>query len=234
MSRAPDALAVAGLQGFTSIDYPGRLAAVVFLQGCPWRCGYCHNPHLQPKGRGAGPSWSALRPWLHSRAGLLDAVVFSGGEPTLDPALPAALAEVRSLGFLTGLHSAGMAPRQLATLLPLLDWVGLDVKASLQQPATHAALTGRRGAHRAVRASLELLRASRIDWECRSTVDPRWHSDQALLDLVQELQELGVPRHALQAVRGVTAAGAAERLAHWAGAEFQARLRALRPDLLWR
>jgi pyruvate formate lyase activating enzyme len=87
-----DRLAVAGLQAFSTLDYPGQLAAVVFLQGCPWRCGYCHNPHLQARGAGTGPRWAALREWFARRLGRLDAVVFSGGEPSLDPALPAALA----------------------------------------------------------------------------------------------------------------------------------------------
>ena len=131
-SAAAEALVVGGLQPFTTIDYPGALAAVVFVQGCPWRCGYCHNPQLQPRvkpAEAAGPGWAALRPWLARRVGLIDAVVFSGGEPTLDPALPAAMAEVRAIGLKVGLHTAGIYPQRLAAALPLADWVGLDLKA---------------------------------------------------------------------------------------------------------
>ena len=129
--RAARSLQVGGLTPFTSIDYPGQLAAVVFVQGCPWRCGYCHNPHLQPRGQPAGPRWGEVLAFLRQRAGLLDAVVFSGGEPTLDPALPQAIAEVRALGFKVGLHSAGIYPQRLQAVLPLVDWVGLDIKAPL-------------------------------------------------------------------------------------------------------
>ena len=77
-----NALRVGGFVPFTSADYPGALAAVVFCQGCPWRCGYCHNPHLMPARGDAGRDFDGILDWLESRRGLLDAVVFSGGEPT--------------------------------------------------------------------------------------------------------------------------------------------------------
>ncbi|MBE0549820.1 MAG: anaerobic ribonucleoside-triphosphate reductase activating protein, partial [Rubrivivax sp.] len=60
-------LQLGGLTPFTSIDYPGRLSAVVFVQGCPWRCGYCHNPHLQPRGQPAGPRWGEVLDFLRRR-----------------------------------------------------------------------------------------------------------------------------------------------------------------------
>ncbi|MBI3069525.1 MAG: 4Fe-4S cluster-binding domain-containing protein, partial [Betaproteobacteria bacterium] len=78
---ARERLRVGGLVPLTTTDYPGRLAAVVFCQGCPWRCGYCHNPHLLPARRTAPIAWHAVRDFLERRRGLLDAVVFSGGEP---------------------------------------------------------------------------------------------------------------------------------------------------------
>ncbi len=124
MTAARAALRVGGVQRFTSIDYPGALAAVVFVQGCPWRCVYCHNPQLQSRQvpqPAPAPAWPDLLAWLGCRRGLLDAVVFSGGEPTADPALPQAVDEVRALGFRVGLHTAGMLPRRLRTLLPRLD-----------------------------------------------------------------------------------------------------------------
>ena len=80
-------LVIGGFVSFTATDYPGKLAAVVFCQGCPWRCGYCHNPHLQERTRDSPLSWSALLTGLERRVGLLDAVVFCGGEATMDPAL---------------------------------------------------------------------------------------------------------------------------------------------------
>ncbi|MBP8264734.1 MAG: anaerobic ribonucleoside-triphosphate reductase activating protein, partial [Pseudomonas sp.] len=101
------ALRVGGFVPLTTLDYPGRLACVLFCQGCAWRCRYCHNPGLiVPRGKDEKP-WPEVLDFLRRRQGLLEAVVFSGGEPTLQAALPAAIAEVRELGFKIGLHTAG-------------------------------------------------------------------------------------------------------------------------------
>lgn len=203
-------LQVGGLTPFTTIDYPGRLAAVVFVQGCPWRCGYCHNPHLQPRGTGAGPRWSEILAFLRRRAGLLDAVVFSGGEPTLDPALPRAIAEVRALGFEVGLHSAGIYPQRLQAVLPLVDWVGLDIKAPLDADTRHAGVSGVRGSAAPVRRSLAALlqhaRASGLPFECRTTAHPALLDDAALRAVADDMAAAGVTHWVLQIFRtqGVT------------------------------
>jgi pyruvate formate lyase activating enzyme len=195
------ALRIGGLQRFTTIDYPGALAAVVFVQGCAWRCSYCHNPHLQRRGSPAEAlHWTAVRAWLTGRRGLLDAVVFSGGEPTLDAALPAALDEVRTMGFRTGLHTAGMAPRRLQALLPQLDWVGLDIKAPLLDGGgRHDRITGVRGAAGAVVRSLELLMRAGVALQLRTTVHPRWLSAEEVQAIRDELSQLGAPDAVLQA-----------------------------------
>ena len=132
---------VAGMTPLTTIDFPGRLAAVLFLQGCPWRCSYCHNPELLPARGAGGLDWDAVQDFLGRRRGLLDGVVFSGGEPTSQARLPDAIARVKAIGFQVGLHTGGMYPARLQRLLPLLDWVGLDIKGPA---AHHDAITGRR------------------------------------------------------------------------------------------
>ena len=152
-------LRVGGLARCSATDYPGKLAAVVFCQGCAWRCGYCHNPELR-SARGAREiPWGDVRAFLEKRRGLLDAVVFSGGEPTQQPGLAAAMREAKAMGFLVGLHTAGIVPRRLAEVLPLVDWVAMDAKAPL---ADHARVTGMRGSARRAKQSLELLLASGV------------------------------------------------------------------------
>ena len=126
----------------TTIDFPGRLSAVVFCRGCPWRCGYCHNPELQIRSRETGKRWTDLLDLLHRRRGLLDGVVFSGGEPTLQTGLVEAVRTVKTMGYQVGLHTAGPYPDRLARLLPSLDWVGMDIKAPEGRPVV-AANTGR-------------------------------------------------------------------------------------------
>lgn len=188
-------LAVGGLTPFTTIDFPGHLAAVVFCQGCPWRCSYCHNPHLLPRGEGATP-WPKVLGWLKTRRGLLDGVVFSGGEPLLQRALPAALAEVRALGLATALHTAGAYPQRLAAVLPLLDWVGFDVKAPF---AEYAPIVGSDVGSTA-RAALELLIASGVAHEIRCTVPPQLDA-AALGRMGEDLAGLGAAHFTHQVCR---------------------------------
>ena len=191
-------LRVGGLTPLTTIDFPGRLAAVVFLQGCPWRCSYCQNPGLMAAGAPAEMSWDQVRAFLRRRRGLLDAVVFSGGEPTLQAELPDALREARELGFEVGLHSAGMYPGRLAALLPLLDWIGLDIKGP---PQEHDAVAGVAGGGAKARASLDEVLRSGIAYECRTTWHAGLFSLDRLLALARELAGLGVTHWTVQGCR---------------------------------
>jgi pyruvate formate lyase activating enzyme len=194
-------LRVGGLTPLTTIDYPGELAAVVFCQGCPWRCDYCHNEHLwAPHGDNEVP-WVDVLAFLARRRSLLDAVVFSGGEPTLQSALPAAIAEVRSLGFRIGLHTAGPYPQRLARVLPLVDWVGLDIKADRED---YPALTGLPRSGEQAWRSLALLLASGVPHEVRVTVDDRHLPAHRVDDLLGRLRDAGVEHVALQPCRDAT------------------------------
>lgn len=134
-----DSLAIAGLVPLSTVDWPGKLAAVVFLQGCPLACPYCQNEAiLDPKAPGAVP-WSQVEALLARRAGLLDGVVLTGGEALRQAGVVDAARRVREMGFGVGLHTAGAYPRALAKILPHTDWVGIDVKA---MPDDYAAATG--------------------------------------------------------------------------------------------
>jgi pyruvate formate lyase activating enzyme len=199
LPSGPERLRIGGLTRWTGIDLPGRLAAVVFLQGCPWRCGYCHNPELLDASAEGALSWAEVREFLERRRGLLDGVVFSGGEPTLQAGLGDALDAVRALGFQAALHTGGMYPERLAELLPRLDWVGLDIKGPWERID---AITQSRGSAQRVQASLRHLLASGVPFECRTT----WHEGLFGLDelhaLSLELAGLGVTHWALQPARG--------------------------------
>lgn len=134
-----DSLAIAGLVPLSTVDWPGKLAAVVFLQGCPLACPYCQNEAiLDPKVPGAVP-WSQVEALLARRVGLLDGVVLTGGEALRQAGVVDAARRVREMGFGVGLHTAGAYPRALAKILPHTDWVGIDVKA---MPDDYAAATG--------------------------------------------------------------------------------------------
>ena len=198
MTRPAPHLRVGGYTPITTIDYPGRLAAVIFCQGCPWRCGYCHNPHLLPRKGGDEVPWQQIQAFLERRRGLLEAVVFSGGEPTVQKGLEAAMRSVRAMGFRLALHTAGPDPRRLARILPLLDWVALDVKAPFADYAriTSVASSGRQ----ARQSALEVLRWGGAH-EMRTTVHPSQWTADALWALARELSQLGVRHYALQRFR---------------------------------
>lgn len=183
---------------FTATDYPEALAAVVFCQGCPWQCTYCHNPHLRPARGEAEHDFAAILAQLAGRRGLLDAVVFSGGEPTAQAALDDAIDHVRALGFAVGLHTGGAYPRRLAQVLPRVNWVGLDVKAPAAQYAT---VTGVPGSGRAALASLDLVLAAGVGYEVRTTIHPDVTPPDAVERLARELAARGIARWILQPFR---------------------------------
>jgi len=186
---------VGGLTPLTTVDYPGELAAVLFLQGCPWRCGYCHNPELVARHSHSALAWPRVIEFLERRRGLLDAVVFSGGEPTLQSGLGEALRQVRSLGFRTGLHTAGIYPDRLREVLPLLDWVGMDIKSSRAQ---YDSITGVPGSGQRAWASAALLLDSGLECEFRTTLHPDLLNPEQLSKLADELGEIGVDSLVLQ------------------------------------
>ena len=195
----PDDLQIAGLVPMSTVDWPGKFAASLFLQGCPWACPYCHNSAIiDPRIPGV-VAWSALEDLLARRRGLLDGVVFSGGEATRQIALGAAMARVRELGFGVGLHTAGPYPRRLADLLGagLVDWVGIDIKATREH---YEAVAGRAGAGERAWESLGIVLAHpEVDHEVRLTVYPDGPGDG--LEVATIAREMGVRSFALQQAR---------------------------------
>jgi len=196
--RPARTLKIGGVVPFTTTDFPGKLAAVLFLQGCPWRCGYCHNPHLRDARARGDRDWAQTLQWIERRRGLLDAVVFSGGEPTSQPMLASAMRTVREMGFAIGLHSSGAYPRRLAEVLPEIDWIGLDLKA----PASdYPLVTNVLGSGASAYASLEAVLASGVRYEIRTTVHPALTSHESLEEVAGELKARGVTEWVLQPFR---------------------------------
>jgi pyruvate formate lyase activating enzyme len=191
-------LRIGGLTPLSTSDWPGMLAAVVFCQGCPWRCGYCHNPDLIPARDDREIPWEDVLAFLRRRQGLLDSVVFSGGEPTVQADLLDAMREVRALGFKIGLHTGGAYPQHLAAVLPLVDWVGFDVKAPF---ADYPRITGAAGSGERALTSLQQVLASGVDHEFRTTVHPALLTDAELVSLACDLAARGVKHYVIQGFR---------------------------------
>ena len=189
------AVQIGGLVSFTTIDYPGKLAAVLFLVGCPLRCAYCSNPHLLTPHDGEYDPDRVLE-WLKSRIGKLEAVVFSGGEALMqgDIAIDY-MRRVRELGFKIGLHTNGFYPETLRRASDVIDWIGLDFKATREH---YPDLTGQHIAYDNMIKSLDIWRATGKDFEVRITCDPRFISKSDLIEIAEILHTRGVANIAIQ------------------------------------
>lgn len=193
-------LPIGGVTPFSTIDYPSYLSYVIYTQGCPWRCRYCHNPHFlgKPSLSPPPPSFSQVLHELESRVGFLDAVVFSGGEPSLHPSLLPSLQKVKSLGYKVGLHTSGFSPSLLSPLLPHLDWVGFDIKTL---PSLYPSLTGVASSGDPSWTSLLLLLSSNISYEVRITLHSSFLPSPSLPFLLSSLLDVGVSNIYLQKCR---------------------------------
>ncbi|MBN1901036.1 anaerobic ribonucleoside-triphosphate reductase activating protein [Candidatus Sumerlaeota bacterium] len=195
----PD-IKVGGLTRLSSIDFPGHLSAVIFTQGCPWRCGYCHNAPLLDPHQDAVYQWEEILSFLKGRKGLLDGVVFSGGEPTLWLSLADCMRQLRQMGFRVALHTNGAYPERFAQIIreKLVDWVGMDIKASFDD---YERITAIPGSGIPVRKSLQILLESSIPMELRTTLHPLLHSPQDIERLAKELALRGASHLILQKCR---------------------------------
>ena len=169
-------MTLAGFVPLSLCDYPGRVASVLFTQGCNFRCPWCHNPHLvpaEPHGGTAACDAETVIDALASRRTRVDGVVVTGGEPTLHAGLPAFLRRLHALGLRIKLDTNGSRPAVLRALFAerLLDYVAMDVKAPWTR---YASLTGTPACDiAALRASVALIAGSGVAHQFRTTrVDP--------------------------------------------------------------
>jgi len=176
---------IAGFQKMTLLDYPDKIAALVFTQGCNFFCGYCHNPEMIPKKR-VLPYSPELEPqailnFLKKRVGLLDGVVISGGEPTMQTDLVDFIGEIKALGFLVKLDTNGSNPGILKKLLKakLLDYIAMDIKHSQDK---YKKLT-KVDFNKQIKESIKIIMNSGIDYEFRSTILPFYHSEADIEDM---------------------------------------------------
>ena len=193
---------IGGIEKFSIVDFPNQMAAVVFMQGCPWRCPFCHNAHLQDVNAETNIAWHKFIDFLKQRKGVLDAVVFSGGEPLVQQGLKDAIEEVKNLGYKIGLHTGGYLPQHFKSVLDLVDWVGFDIKAPLEDKK-YKEITGGIADVDKVKESLQILCDSKKDFECRTTCDPRFLSIDDIYTIADTLKAMGVKEYYLQKYRPI-------------------------------
>ena len=188
-------LQIGGLVSFTTIDYPGKLAAVLFLKGCPLNCEYCSNSHLIRVEEGEYDP-SKVFDWIKARAGKLEAIVFSGGEALMQSdATIDYMKRVKELGFAIGLHTNGFYPDLLKKVSDIVDWVGLDFKATREH---YKDLTKIDIAYDRMIESLKYWVSTGRGMEVRTTCDPRFVSKEDLLEIAKIASGFGVKNFAVQ------------------------------------
>jgi pyruvate formate lyase activating enzyme len=156
-----------GLQKTSLIDFPDRIATVLFAPGCNLRCPFCHNWRLVLEPRGPFLAEKSALEILESRKRQVDAVVITGGEPTMQTDLPKFLTELKERGFHIKLDTNGFFPNMLEKSLPYVDYVALDVKTSLEK-------YHRLGANDASNflGTMNMLKQGPVDYEFRTTAVP--------------------------------------------------------------
>jgi pyruvate formate lyase activating enzyme len=229
---------IAGYEPLTLIDYPDHLATIVFTPGCALRCPYCHNPELispqiptrrdagqapKTKPADAGQAASALDyftknreqeffEFLGQRRGILDGVVITGGEPTLQPDLVDFIRHVKDMGFLVKLDTNGIFPDIVEKILEtkLVDYWAMDIKHAPEKyhlavglPAEALAKEGRLPLER-FQQSVKLLMSSGVPYEFRTTVVPSIHTPEDFLAIGEWIR--GARAYYLQAYRPIKVA----------------------------
>ncbi|MBA4422726.1 MAG: anaerobic ribonucleoside-triphosphate reductase activating protein [Syntrophus sp. (in: bacteria)] len=161
---------IGGLQRVSLNDYPGKICATVFTQGCNFRCPYCHNPELVDPGQYVPviPEEEVLS-FLDNRRGRLEAVTMSGGEPTLQNDLGKFLGELKNMGYLVKVDTNGSNPDVLSTLIDkrLVDYIAMDIKGPLKR---YRQIVSVKVDASRIRKSIQLITTSGIEHEFRTTV----------------------------------------------------------------
>ena len=197
---------IGGFQKLSLVDYPGKISCIVFTIGCNLRCGYCYVPQLVlperirdlkevPEGE--------IFSFLERNKGLNDAVVVTGGEPTIHRELPSFMERIKRMGFLVALETNGTNPDMLEGLIEerLVDYVEMDVKTALEfekyQEITGGVLTEEMFEN--IKESIKVLLRSEVDYEFRTTLVKEYHSVEDILEICRALK--GAKAYYLQNLR---------------------------------
>lgn len=187
---------IGGLQKVSLIDYPGLICATIFLQGCNFKCSYCHNPELvDSKLFQPCIKEKEVLDFLNTRKGKLDAVVITGGEPTVQDDLAPFIKNIKKMGFAVKLDTNGSQPQVIKTFLAekLLDFIAMDIKAPLEK---YKEIVKTQVNPDSIKESIRLILKSKIPHEFRTTVVESQLEENDILQIGKLIP--GANRYALQ------------------------------------
>lgn len=183
---------IGAIQKFSMIDYPGKLSAIIFTQGCNFRCPYCHNPELVSSELFQEPlTEEEIFQFLETRKNKLDAVCITGGEPTMHLDLPTFIAKIKAMGFLVKLDTNGTNPQMLEELIAaeLVDYLAMDIKAPLN---SYSNVTKTEVDISVIKESIQIIEKSNVEYEFRTTIISTLHSEE---DIIEMAKSLGKAKH---------------------------------------
>ena len=181
---------ITGLQKMTLLDFPGRIACTVFLQGCNFRCPFCHNSDLLDFAPEGEIPVEELLSFLKKRRGMLDGVCITGGEPTVQRDLPELLRAIKALGYPVKLDTNGSNPAMLKALVAegLVDYVAMDIKNSREKYCLTAGAPGL--SMDKIEESMAFLLSGAVDYEFRTTVVRELHDEKDFQNMARWILSL--------------------------------------------
>lgn len=188
-------MTISGIEKLTTIDFPGRVACVVFTPGCQFRCPYCYNPEFVIPEQIHRLKPSFIKPdvffnFLENRKGLLDGVSITGGEPTIHQGLEDFIKKVKAMGFEVKLDTNGTNPKIVASLLEkkLLDYIAMDIK-HVWDKYEKAIGVSNKSFIDSCKETFQLIQQSEIEHEFRTTLFPQEHTEEDIVNIAEQLQD---------------------------------------------
>lgn len=180
---------ITGFQKLSLVDYPERPCAIIFTQGCVFRCGYCHNPDLIPLKKEGRYTVDEIMEKLDRSRAMVDAVCITGGEPTIHQGLLACIERLKERGFFVKLDTNGIRPSLVSELISraLIDYIAMDIKAPWEKYTN--VIGGDRGVLvEACQKTFDIIQSSNVDHEFRTTIHPSVHTKDDILTIAGYLK----------------------------------------------
>lgn len=177
---------IAGIQKLTLIDYPDKIACTIFLHGCNFQCGFCHNPELVIGQVEESLTETEVLSFLSKRRKYLDGVCITGGEPLLNLKKDF-LKQIKEMGYLIKLDTNGSLPDRLKEVLNLIDFVAMDIKSSKDK---YNWVTNSGVEIDSIEESIKLIAESGLDYEFRTTIVEDIHNSDEVVKICEWLNEI--------------------------------------------
>lgn len=189
---------ISGFQKTTLLDYPGKVACTVFLNGCNFRCPFCHNADLViPESETGIFTENEIFEYLKKRKGILDGVCITGGEPLLNKEISEFMKRIKEMGLLVKLDTNGSFPERLEEIIRagIVDYVAMDIKNSFEKYSETSGLSNKDLTN--IKRSIDLIMEGKTDYEFRTTVVREFHTVEDIKKIAKTIS--GAKRYFLQA-----------------------------------